>query len=175
MHEEDERPSGVEGQGPATAEAPDLPRRQEDENLLRLKYLQADFENYRKRVEKEARESEEVSLRRFVTGLLRILDELELAVQSARAGNESEFLDGVKMVYKNFSAALEAEGLERIEAVGKKFDPAYHEAVESEPGEEERNVVIAEIRPGYSFRGRVIRPSLVKVGKSAQGESSSVE
>lgn len=98
------------------------------------------------------------------------MDELDLAVGSAEAA-KSSLTEGLKMVRKNLSASLEAEGIRKIEALGKPFDPTLHEAVDKVQGK--RNVedlVIEEIRKGYTFKGRVLRPSMVKVEISAKNE-----
>lgn len=134
-----------------------------EELLVKLKYLQADFENYRKRNDKEMREAEEASVRSLVLKLLSVLDELGLAIQNSKPVGGGSLLEGIKMVHKSLNAALESEGLRRIKAVGEPFDPRLHDAVEKVEGSSKGDVVIGEIRPGYTFRGQVIRPSMVKV------------
>ena len=131
----------------------------------RLKYLQADFENYRKRTEKEKREIEENSSRDLVSRLLNVLDELDLAVKHAKeAVGRQEMQEGIEMVQKNLYSALESAGLHRIDSVGQAFDPTRHEAVEKVQGQMPgSDIVVGEVRAGYAFRGRVIRPSMVKV------------
>ena len=162
-HPEEEEGKEIEE---SLAEMLETERKKSEEYLLRLKYLQADFENYRKRVEKDSEDAEESVLRRVMLDLLRILDELELAVAHSENA-EGEFLDGIKMVLKGMNSTLEGYGLERIPAVGKRFDPTVHEAVESKDEDGGDDLVVEEVRPGYTFRGKVIRPSLVKVGKGA--------
>ena len=135
------------------------------ELLNRLKYMQADFENYRKRTEKEMREIEENSSKGLVIRLLSVLDELDLAVKHAKDdGGRTELQEGIEMVQKNLYSALESVGLQKIDPVGKPFDPSQHEAVAkvqgSSPGSD---IVVEEVRTGYAFRGHVIRPSMVKV------------
>ncbi len=141
--------------------------------LLRLKYLQADFDNYRKRVEKEMREMDDASARGVVAKLLGPLDELGLAARHVDAEEGEEMKEGVSMVYKNLMGVLESLGLERIDAVGKEFDPSMHEAVDKVQGDGEKDVVVEEVRPGYTFRGQVIRPSMVKVELGAKEEGKS--
>jgi len=140
-------------------------KRRGEEYLTRLKYLQADFENYRKRTDKELRDREESALRGLVETLLSALDELELAIDHAqRAGEKGELLDGLRMVHRKIATALGTAGLTRIECVGKPFDPSMHEAVEKVQGTAEgADVVSEETRPGYMFRGKMLRPSMVKV------------
>jgi len=143
-------------------------KKKSEEYLTRLKYIQADFENYRKRVDREIVEIEEFSTSRFARRLLPILDELDLAV--SHAGSESSALtEGVKMVLKNLNAALEAEGVRRIEAIGKPFNPGLHEAVDKVQGRKRgEDIVIEEIRKGYLFKDKVLRPSMVKVELGAR-------
>lgn len=139
-------------------------RKRNEELLTRMKYLQADFENYRKRVEKEMQAVEERSLRGLVARLLTVLDELELAVENAeKPDQEKAVSEGISMVYKNLSAVMKSVGLKRIDSVGMPFDPKLHEAVEKIQGSGERDTVIEEIRSGYTFGGEVLRPSMVKV------------
>jgi molecular chaperone GrpE len=162
-------PAGKEQTGEEKVVSPEnllsQEKRKNEEYLTRLKYLQADFENYRKRAGKELKDTVDSSLRGLVTTLLSTLDELELAIENARKGEHNgELLDGLKMVQKNLVSSLEAAGLSKIDCVGKPFDPSLHEAVEKVEGSSaEKDTVVGEIRPGYTFRGRVIRPSMAKV------------
>jgi len=137
----------------------------EAELLNRLKYMQADFDNYRKRAEKDMREREEISTRGLVLRLLSVLDELDLAVKHSREDvGRTELQEGIEMVQKNLFSALESAGLQRIDPVGQPFDPAMHEAIAKVQGSSQgSDIVVDEIRAGYTFRGRVIRPSMVKV------------
>lgn len=143
----------------------DQEKRKSDDYLTRLKYLQADFENYRKRTERELREMEDFSTTKLVLKLLPALDELELATAAKKSQYDGAgMVEGVRMVLKNITASLEAEGLRQIEAIGKPFDPKLHEAVDKvESDREGEDIVIEEIRKGYTFRHRLLRPSLVKV------------
>jgi molecular chaperone GrpE len=136
-----------------------------EDYLAQLKYLQADFENYRKRVDREIRDIEDFSTSALIRKLLPVLDDLELATASAEKSEESKgFLEGVAMVQKNLTGALQSEGLKTIEAVGKPFDPEMHEAVERVDGtENKRDMVVGEIRKGYVLKDKVLRPSMVRV------------
>ncbi len=140
-------------------------KRRSEELLTRLKYLQADFDNLRKRMDKEMKEVEEHSARSLVVRLLSVLEELELAVKHAEEDKGGvELKEGIVMVHKNLVSSLESVGLRRIESVGKPFDPALHEAVEKVQGSSEGDdVVVEEMRSGFTLRGLVIRPSMVKV------------
>jgi molecular chaperone GrpE len=142
-----------------------------EDYLVQLKYVQADFENYRKRVDREIRDIEDFSTSALIRKLLPVLDDLELATATAEKSEESKgLLEGVAMVQKNLSSVLQSEGLKAIEAVGKPFDPELHEAVERvdasespESSENARDMVVAEIRKGYILKDKVLRPSMVRV------------
>ncbi len=158
---------GDSGEGDQTRElqeALEAERKRNEELLTRVKYAQADLENYRKRMDRETKEASESSLLRLIVPLLAVADQLDLAFEIAEKGN-GELREGIGMVKKNLDAALESAGVERIESVGKPFDPAYHEAVEKVGGDSKaENVVIEQLRPGFTFRGRLLRPAMVKVG-----------
>lgn len=139
--------------------------------LNRLKYLQADFENYKRRMERIVVEAVDFGSERLVKSLLSVVDELELAIKACEEAKDKEaVLSGVKMVFKKLCEILEGEGLRRIEAIGKVFNPELHEAVlRVEVEGQEDGVIIDEVRRGYMFKGRVIRPSIVKVAYSQSG------
>ncbi len=131
-------------------------RRRNEEILTSFKYLQADFENYRKRVDREIRELEEFSTVGLVRKLIPVLDDLDLAVTTAAKSADKGLLEGVKMVQKNLGSALEGEGLEEIKAVGQPFDPSSHEAVDKVEGTDNSNdMVVEEMRKGYKFKGKL--------------------
>ena len=143
-------------------------QRRAETYLNELKYLRADFDNYQKRLRREFDELAEVSGQRLVVKLLGTLDELELAVTSAQkaSGNEA-LVTGVEMVLKKLKEVLRQEGLSSIEAVRKPFDPGLHEAALKVPSEEApEGTVVEEIRRGYMFKGKVVRPSIVKVAST---------
>ncbi len=135
------------------------------EYLDRLKYLQADFENYRKRVDKELQEVTQRSNERLIIDVLGVADDLERAVQIGRStDNAKALLEGVEMVQKELYWMLEQEGLTRIDAVGKPFDPNLHELLAKIPSKDhEEGTIVEEARKGYVFKGKVIRPSVVKI------------
>ncbi len=142
-------------------------RRQAAEYRDHLQRLQAEFENYRKRVLKEQTRAVERAAEPLVRRLLEVLDEFELALMAAEDRPDFDrFLHGVELVYAKLVEALKAEGLERIEALGKPFDPAEHEAL-MQSGEGDGEPVVADVlRQGYKLRGQVIRPAGVKVTRS---------
>ena len=149
-----------------------------EELLTRLKYLQADFENFRKRVDKELKEAGESQMRGLLSRLLVVQDELDLAAGHTEDEKHTgdTLNEGIAMVRRNLRTALEGVGLQRIESVGRPFDPALHEAVEKVQGETcEQDMVVEEIRPGFTFRGALLRPSMVKVELAAKAAEEEKE
>ena len=141
--------------------------------LRRLQYLQADFENYRKRMEREMGEVKRYGNERLLMELLLINDEFELGLEKAQEdGSNQAVVEGFGMVLKRLQALLSKEGILRVEAVGKKFDPSLHEAALRVVSNKEEGTIIEEIRPGYTLKGRLLRPSIVKVAEANSGAFS---
>lgn len=139
-------------------------RQEAGELLDTLQRLAAEFDNYRKRTERDQAENVQRAGQRVITSLLPILDSLDAALGiEATTEAEVKMLEGMRGTEALLLDALRSEGFERIDAVGAPFDPALHEAVQVVPGEGEQ-VVEQELRKGYTMRGRVVRPSLVVVG-----------
>jgi len=143
----------------------ELEQKQKDvlENADRVKRLQADFDNFRRRTRQEKEELSTFVVQGLIKDLLPLLDNLERAI-SVESADETSLREGVSMIYKQFFAALEKNGLESIKAVGEKFDPNFHQAImRVEDADKEDDIVAEELQKGYSVHGRVIRPSMVKV------------
>ena len=140
-------------------------REKTKEYQTRLLYLQADIENYRKRVNKEFAELTQYGSQQLILKFLPIIDDLEAAIEAGKKTERKDgVLDGVEMILKKISEVLHAEGISQIKALGTSFDPNRHEAVEKvATADVKEGTVIEEIRKGYVFKERVIRPSLVKV------------
>jgi len=151
-------------------EALSLEQAKSREYLDRLKYLQADFENYRKRMEKEFQEVTQRSNERLILNLLNVIDDLESAIETGKTTeNVSALLEGIEMTYRKLYTTLEREGLTRLEAVGKPFDPNIHEILVKVPTKDnEDGIVIEEVRKGFMFKGKVIRPSVVKIASKEE-------
>ena len=139
-------------------------RAQAEEYLAHLQRLQAEFDNYRKRVLREQTAAVELAAEPVIRRLLEVLDDFELALLAATSQPDFEaFLKGVELVYAKLADALAGEGLERISAEGEPFDPERHEAL-MQSGQGEGELRVAEVfRPGYTLKGRVIRPAGVRV------------
>ena len=156
-------------------------RRRNEDLLNRLKYVQADLENQRKRMDREMKEAGESLARSLLSRLLVVQDELDLAAKHAEEEQHGEetLKEGIEMVSRNLRTALQSVGLERIESVGRPFDPSVHEAVAKVQGKAAGDdMVVEEVRPGYKFRGQLLRPSMVKVElglKEARQEAKTSE
>ena len=141
--------------------------RQAEERLNQLKYLQADFDNFRKRCTKEKDVITSLANERLINDLLVILDDFERALPSLEQEKNRE---GMQMVYKKLVKILSAYGLEPIECVGRKFDPNCHEALCREPCGKETNTVLEDLGKGYRLKSKVIRPSKVKIAEQVTEE-----
>ncbi|MET0799855.1 MAG: nucleotide exchange factor GrpE [Actinomycetota bacterium] len=132
--------------------------------LDHLRRLQAEFDNYRKRVVKEQTELAELGAMPVARRLLEVVDDFELALMSANDQPDFDrFLKGIELVYAKLLDALKAEGLERMQAEGAPFDPELHEAL-MQTGEGQGEPIVADVlRPGYTLKGRVLRPAGVRV------------
>lgn len=136
-----------------------------DENYDRFLRLQAEFDNYRRRTQKEKTEIVKYASEQLVSELLPVLDNFERATSSAQSNPDiTVFSQGVDMILRQLQTALSKVGLKPMEAVGQPFDPNLHEAVmrvESEDHPE--NTVVEELQKGYFLKEKVLRPSMVKV------------
>jgi molecular chaperone GrpE len=140
-------------------------KKRSEQYLTQLKYMQADFENFRKRMDRQIEDIKRYSNERLILQILEVADELELAIKSGQSSNTHEALSqGVEMIYKKLMKILEQEGVTKIDCVGKTFDPSKHNAIASiEKDEVEEGTILEEIRKGYILKEKVIRPSIVKV------------
>jgi len=130
--------------------------------------LLADFDNFRKRVERDRTESSRHALAESVRELLPVVDNLELAVASN--GDAEDLRRGVEMIARQFLEALRSLAVEPVPAVGAPFDPKVHEAVQrTESSEVSQPTVMEEFRRGYLLQGRLIRPALVRVAVPPEG------
>ena len=135
-----------------------------------LQRLQADFDNYRKRMMRDQAALAERAKGELIGRLLPVLDNFE------RALDHSDADPGVELIFKELRSALEAEGLEEISAQDQPFDPTVHEAVMSNDSDEVAEPMVSQVfRPGYSFKGSVVRPAMVVVARPAENAQASEE
>ncbi|QIB69564.1 nucleotide exchange factor GrpE [Aminipila butyrica] len=140
-------------------ETEDVPAEESEQKYLRL---MADFQNYKRRTEKEKSDIYAYANEKIVSELLDVIDNFERAL--AHGEGEEGFVQGMNNIFKIFKGVLEKSGLEEIEATGVAFDPNFHNAVMTEDSEEhESGLVTAVLQKGYKLNGKVIRPSMVKV------------
>ena len=139
-------------------------RLEADELLGNLQRVTAEFDNFRKRTERDRIENVQRAGQRVIESLLPTLDSIDAAIAiDATTDTETKMLDGMRSTHNQLLEALRRDGFAEIEAVGARFDPALHEAISIIPGEGDQ-IVDQEVRKGYVMGGRVIRPSLVVVG-----------
>jgi molecular chaperone GrpE len=148
-----------------------------EQYLTSLKYLKAEFENYQKRTAKDMDELVKRGSERLARKLLNVVDDFETTIKASKAvGESSKLLSGVEMILRELMKVLRSEGIEKIDAVGKKFDPELHEAMMVTKTDKcPQDTVVEELRPGYRFDGRVLRPSMVSVARPVDKVTSEGE
>ena len=151
-------------------------KKRSEDYLTRLKYLQADFENLKKRFDREVEQTKGYCNECIIIPLLDVVDELELAVKNGEISTQSteSLLEGVEMTLKKLRKILEQECVSPIDnPEGKAFDPSRHNAVLAvETDDVADGTVIEQIRKGYIMRGKVIRPTIVKVAVKPKNKSN---
>ncbi|MDQ3350247.1 MAG: nucleotide exchange factor GrpE [Acidobacteriota bacterium] len=141
--------------------------RQRDEYYDLLLRKQAEFDNYRKRVDRERQMVSEAAASSIIEELLPLMDDLERALKTEAVGDAAEaYRRGVELIHRQLGEVLRKRGVRPLDALGTDFDPHYHQAVSHEPAEGRRDgEIIEEFRRGYMLGDRLLRPSMVKVAK----------
>jgi molecular chaperone GrpE len=135
--------------------------------------LQADFDNYRKRTERERHSERHRGAEIIVESILPVLDGFERAISSHRDAAHNEYREGFQLIRKQLLDALSKHGLQKIDAVGKPFDPNFHHAIERvETAEQPDDAVLEELQSGYIFHGKVLRPAMVRVAANPAGHAA---
>lgn len=151
----------------------DTLRAERDDLRQRLQRVSADYVNYKKRIQRDIEQAREFANEDLVKSLLGVLDDMERALEAARADHDEDdpLLKGMQIVHDNALSTLGKFGLEPIEAEGKPFDPDKHAAMMQEPSEDHPpQTVLRELQKGYMLKGRTIRPSAVVVSAPPQDE-----
>lgn len=184
--QEESEPNEATGLDPVPEE-PEAGRERDDEmdrlvaENLELRQLaqrkQAEFENYRKRVERERADTSKFAAAEISREVLPVLDNLERATDAASqetvAENEQPLREGIAIIFKQLKDILEKQGLAEVEAVGQAFDPHVHEAVSRvETDEHPEGTVVEVFQKGYLFKDRLIRPSMVSVARPLDEEAA---
>jgi len=144
----------------------DTLQRERDALQDRLLRTAAEFDNYRKRMDRERRDLSEFAAADVLRDLLPILDNFERALQAPATPDSDAFRKGIELIHKQMLDLLKKRGVKPIEALGADFDPNFHQAVIHEPSDEHREgEVMAELQRGYLLGDRLLRPAMVKVAK----------
>lgn len=132
----------------------------------RLLRVQAEYDNFKRRTQKEKESASKYKAQDLAEDLLTVLDNFDRALEQEVNEETKGFKDGVEMVYRQLVDALKAHGVEEIEALGEPFDPNMHHAVmQDEDDSKPENIILEEMQKGYLLKDRVIRPAMVKVNK----------
>jgi molecular chaperone GrpE len=167
--------AGDQAEGQAAAAAPDAPesetdalRRERDEVYDRLLRKTAEFDNYRKRVEKDRREQAEWAAADVIADVLNAVDDFERALATEAPPEAQAYKAGVELIHRQLAEVLRRRGVTTFDSLGVDFDPHLHQAVayEESPGAREGEV-IGELRKGYKLGERLLRPALVRVAKAS--------
>lgn len=138
--------------------------------LLRL---QADFDNYRKRIDRERHHERHRGAEVLVENLLPVLDGFDRAISAHRDAAHDEFRKGFELIRKQMLDVLSKQGLQKIETEGKPFDPNFHHAIERvETSDQPDDTVLEELQAGYVFHGKVLRPAMVRVAANPAGHNA---
>ena len=163
-------PDAATASGEATPGGDDLAKAVEEREQLRDRLLRttAEFDNFRKRVDRDRREMADRAAESILLDLLPVVDDLEraLAVEATGEGADA-YRRGVELIHKQLTELLAKRGVKVLEALGADFDPHLHQAVASEPADERRDgEVVAVLRTGYTLNDRLLRPAMVKVAQA---------
>lgn len=153
-------------------------KKRSEDYLTQLRYLQADFENLKKRCERQIEEAEKYCTERLVIQLLDVQDELEMALNTAESADSAKpLIEGVQMTLKKLRKVLEQEGVSLIKCeMGNVFNPSCHHAVSAtEQDDVEACVITEQVRKGYKMKDKVIRPSIVKVAVKSSNSQKEKE
>lgn len=130
----------------------------------RVKRQMAEFENFRKRTDKEKSQMYDMGAKNVIEKILPVMDNFERGLESVPEGADKAFVDGMQMIYKQLSSELEKLGVQPIDAVGQPFDPNIHNAVMQVESEEyESGTVATQLQKGYTYHDTLVRPSMVGV------------
>jgi molecular chaperone GrpE len=168
INEQESAGTATEPREPESPESPlETLRREKDALQDRLLRTAAEFDNYRKRVERDRRDQAEAVTADALSDLLPIIDDLERALKAPSGGDVDAFRKGVELIHRQMTDLLRKRGVKTIDAVGADFDPRYHQAVVQESSPDHREgEVMEEFARGYMLGDRLLRPAMVKVAKA---------
>jgi len=163
--------AGTAPEAASDATTPDTLRQERDELQERLLRTAAEFDNYRKRTDRERRELHDFVAADLIRDFLPVLDDLERALGATEGTGDNpdlaSFREGISLIHRQWLDALRKRGVEPMDVVGQPFDPEWHEAVANEPaGDRPDGEVTAEIRRGYRIGSKLLRAAMVRVAKA---------
>jgi molecular chaperone GrpE len=169
--------TGDDAAQPSTEQLLEQVMAERDRVKDQLMRVSADFDNFRKRARKDAEEAERKGREEAIKELLPVVDNLERAVTAAEGAHDAQAVaEGVKMVLKLFEDTAQRMGLERIQAIGQRFDPNIHDAVQQqETSEQAPGTIVAEVVPGYTLGGRLLRAAMVVVAKAPSAQQGDAQ
>jgi molecular chaperone GrpE len=171
----DESPEGKSPAEDAARENPETKKLASELEDMRQSLLrqQADFANYRKRIEKERSEDSKRTTARVIEALIPVVDGFEHALAAHREAEYETYRKGFELIYKQLIDNLARLGVERVDPLGKPFDPHLHQAMDrTETTDHEDGIILEVFQPGYAFHGRVLRPAMVRVAVHPAGASN---
>ena len=173
MESADNSPDVTETRPEGAAESDELRRELADKNDRLLRAL-AEADNIRRRAQRDREDAVRYAAESLVRDLIPVLDNLDRALDAARtSGDSSRIVDGVELIRREFIKVLERHGVTRYSALGQRFDPHQHEAIARVVSlDKEPDTVVGETVPGYSLRGRVIRPAQVAVAAAPDEDAA---
>jgi molecular chaperone GrpE len=169
---EAEEPTGLEAVEPAgPKDEYEALKRERDELKDQVLRRRADFENYRKRVERDREQAVIEARAQVLAGLLPTIDNFERALAAPASGDDSTLRAGVELIYRNLMSFLEQQGVVVKDPTGERFDPQIHQALSAEPvpGADD-GTIVETFRKAYFLRDRLLRPALVKVAQGSDGD-----
>ncbi len=170
---EDTRPSQNEGAADNSEKELETIKKQLEQEKDRCLRLNAEFENQRKRLQKEKEEFVKYANEKLIIELIDIMESLERGLENSKgSSNKEKLIQGMELIYKQFKNVLEKNGLVPIKALGEKFDPYKHEAMMQTPSDDiEEDTVLEEFSRGYMLNNKVIRYSRVRVSKNKEADN----
>ena len=171
MNEQESGGAATEQRDPESRDAAESPadalRKEKDALQDRLLRMAAEFDNYRKRVDRDRRDQADAATADALADLLPIVDDLERALKAPVGSDVESFRKGVELIHQQMLELLRKRGVKPIDAVGTEFDPRYHQAVVQESSADHREgEVMEEYARGYMLGDRLLRPAMVKVAKA---------
>ncbi len=163
---ETEDKASEEQEAAENAETAEEKKEHEEDNDTRYMRLAADFQNYKRRVEKEKSDIYQYANEKIALDIIEVMDNFERALMHSTECADKQFAEGVEMIYKQLKTVLDKNNIIAIEDEGHEFDPNFHNAVMVEENPDfESGIVIQSMQKGYTLNGKVIRPSMVKVAQ----------